>query len=109
MDMELMLNSSFGVRGCGSDDDPYFVGLNGKEYKLQHVAGRSDRPPYLVGIFSGDGLQVKIKPIKLVRKLYEEGSKKTEDDVVSVEYRVSVDVTDGTISKRIKGTLLYGW
>jgi hypothetical protein len=99
---------SFFTDRCGSVENTYFISLNGIEHKVKRVTPLAKKQLYLTGNFEGEGLKIKITQGRLIRKIYEEGSKRTEDDVVDAEYEVMVVVTKDNQVEKIKGTLLYG-
>jgi hypothetical protein len=90
---------------CGLDKDAYYIGINGKEYRLKRTGGDAKKEPYLTGKFSGSGFVVEIKSVKLIKKIFDEGSK---TDVVDAEYEVDVNITKGKDKKQIKAVLWFG-
>jgi hypothetical protein len=97
---------SFFTDRCSGDE--YFISLNGKEHRLKRVTGNARKPPYFAGTFKGDGLKVKVASLRLVRKTYEKGSKRTEADVEDALYKVLVTVQRGSRTEEINGDLTYG-
>jgi hypothetical protein len=93
---------------CGSPDDPYFIGINGKEYSLHRTKAAWNEELYLTGSFEGEGLKIEIKPIKLSRKYYDDEMQKSEETVTSVEWQVLVTINKDDSTERFTATLWYG-
>jgi hypothetical protein len=94
---------------CGSNDDPYYIGLNGQTHVLRRIAGNADKPPYLTGKFLGDDMVVEVKSLRLLKKTYDPQSSHAEEDVDNAEYQVKVLIRrKGRIAKIINGILSYG-
>jgi hypothetical protein len=90
---------------CGLDQGDYFIGINGKEYKLKRISGDPKKEPYLTGKFSGDGFVVDIKSVKMIKKILQEGSK---TDVEDAEYEVDVTISKGKLKQKVKAILWFG-
>jgi len=89
-------------------DDPFYIGLNGEEYELKRISGDTTKVPYLIGEFSGDGIHVKTKLIRLIKKTYLKGFPKTDDNIEEAIYEVLVTVVKGNITESIRGIIYIG-
>jgi hypothetical protein len=86
----------------------YFIGINGKEFRLKKVSQERRKAHYFVGSFAGDGLSVQISHPRLIGKTYLPGEPRTEDNVLDAAYKVLVAVTNGKVKKTFNGILSYG-
>lgn len=89
-------------------DGEYYVGLNGKEFKLRRVSKGQGRPNDFIGSFAGEGLSVQITQPRLTEKTYLPNEPRNEDNVLDAAYHVLITVKKGALKKTFKGVLLYG-
>jgi hypothetical protein len=89
-------------------ESEYFIGINGKEFRLKRISKKPGKPHYFIGSFAGEGLSVQISHPRLIKKTYLPDEPRNEDNVLDAEYKVLVTVKKWDINKTFKGILLYG-
>ncbi|HYH10264.1 MAG TPA: hypothetical protein VEK11_24665 [Thermoanaerobaculia bacterium] len=86
----------------------YYIGVNGKEYRLRRTTRVPGKPTDFIGSFAGEGITVDITQPRLISKEYEEGMPKKEQNVLDAYYDVRVTVKKGSLRQTFKATLWYG-
>jgi hypothetical protein len=86
----------------------YFIGINGKEFKLKRISRRPGEPTNFIGYFAGEGVSVEISHPRLIKKTYDPDEPRSAKIVLDAEYRVLVTVEKGNRKKTFRGILWYG-
>ncbi|MCW3105619.1 MAG: hypothetical protein JWQ09_125 [Segetibacter sp.] len=96
---------SFFTDRCSESD--YFIGVNGKEFKLSRISKKPGKPIDFIGSFAGNGISIAISNPRLLKKIYTPGEARDESYVEDAEYKVDVTVTKETLTKTFKDVILW--
>jgi hypothetical protein len=96
--------ATFFTDHCGDENDPVFIALDGQEYALKRKKGVHGALPFQ-GTFVGDGLEVVVKPIRLLDREPRSKDPIAKDDYRQSKFEVQVIVTRGQVTKIVNGEM----
>ena len=73
------------------------------------IRGNSQHP-YLVGLYEGKTvlgkpLSVEVKPIRLIKKTYQDNTSTKDDNIMDYQMRVIITVKEGKMTRKLIGLL----
>jgi hypothetical protein len=97
-------NINFFTDRCSASD--FYIGINGVEHHLKRLSEPKNAKAPLLGKFSGKGISVDIKALRLLSTNHE--NEDGTGEVIGGTYEVMVTVTKNKITKQTKATLDFG-
>ena len=97
---------SFFTDRCSEHD--YFIGINGKEFKLKRISRQPREPINFIGSFAGEGVSVEISHPRLIKKIYDPDEPRSAKIILDAEYKVLITVKKGNLKKTFRAILWYG-
>jgi hypothetical protein len=93
---------------CG--DGITYIGINGGTYPLTRISPLPKQHPYLVGLYEGKTvlgkpLSVEVKPIRLIKKTYQDNTSTKDDNIMDYQMRVIITVKEGKMTRKLIGLL----